>query len=159
METDIEAVLDVPFVFERQPGSVPVELRPRRRLALLVLAIDHCRGKQATVEQLHALNWAIKTAEEQQRFLEFLAGRQDPGDVVIRFDPSLDRVVHLAEGLGLVETAGTNPRVGLTQRGRRLAAALKKQQDCLVEEQEFLNKVGTVTQSQLSSLFAQGLRL
>ena len=97
-----EDLFDVPFTFHLRPRPLACELRPVWRLHMLMLILEQCWGGQASLEQLHVLNWAARTRESRLAFLEFLAARRSPSQVIVRYDPSLNRAVHFAFAEGLV---------------------------------------------------------
>ena len=78
-ETDLENILDVPFTLKQRPVPISAELRPARRLAVLVLILEHCREARANLEQLHVLNWAIRNEGSRRDFLRSLQGEQGTG--------------------------------------------------------------------------------
>jgi hypothetical protein len=144
-------------------------MRPGWRLHVLVLILNQCRGARASLEQLHVLNWAIRTEETRQHFLQFLEGKRAPNQVIVRYDPSLSRAIDLAfaekvvmrqeqqaelfEGDGKPNKAPPY-RVVLGERGLRLLQQIQKMDDAFTVEKEFLMVIGKkVTQEQVSALF------
>jgi hypothetical protein len=169
-ETAIERVLDVPVTFERQPVPLPCDLRPVWRLHVLVLMLDQCWGGKATHQQLHVLDWAIRTEETRRAFLQFIRGERAPNQIIVRYDPSLNRAVDFAFGEGLaahreeapalVEVEPRRPgsyRVILTKKGRDLVRSIRDAKDCFQVEKGFLDSIGRkITQEQVESLFTWG---
>ena len=98
LEEELESFADVLFTLSLRPIPIPGELRPVRRLAVLVLMLKHCHGGRANVEQLHVLNWSIRTADSRQALLEFLSGNRTPDKAIVRYDPSLSRAIAFAIG-------------------------------------------------------------
>jgi hypothetical protein len=166
-ETDLERVLDVPFTFKRRPVPLPGDMRPVWRLHVLVLLLEQCWGGKATHQQLHVLNWAIRTEETRAAFLQFVHGHRSPNQIIVRYDPSLNRSVdfafaegiatHHEEGpdlLGEESSRSRTYRIMLTKKGRDLLAVIRDMKECLVVEKEFLSAVGKkVTQQQVESVF------
>jgi hypothetical protein len=172
----LNELLDVPFTLKPRCVSISADLRPTRRIAVLVLLLHQCRGRRANIEQLHVMNWAIRTAESRRFFLEHIQGHRAPDEAVVRYDPSLSRLIALALAEGLVDRVAapedeqkelpagdarnaeskprSNPyRISLSAKGMTLAEELQKQEDCLVEEREFLSEIGfKVTQDQIHAL-------
>ena len=105
MNTDIEldTLLDRPFVFRERPAPTAADLRAVWRIPLTLMLTRACRSSQATHEQLHVLNWAVRSTESAERLGEFLAGKIRPEQAIVRFEPALDRTVALAHGFGLLE--------------------------------------------------------
>lgn len=140
--------LDAPFTFQKRPVALPGDLRPDWRLAVLVLILRRCcRNGQSTLRRLHVLNWAIRSARGREAFLRRLSGENYPDEVLVRYEPALNRAIDLARGLGLVTRISGN-RVRLTLAGSRLADDVDELKDVLVEEKMFLARIrGQVTET------------
>lgn len=170
LDTELERVLDVPFTFKRRPVPLPGDMRPVWRLHVLVLLLEQCWGGKATHQQLHVLNWAIRTDETRSAFLQFVHGHRAPNQIIVRYDPSLNRAVDFACGEGIASHQEDNPglvgeetprggdyRIVLTKKGRDLLREIKGLKDCLVVEKEFLAAIGRkLTQQMVESLFTWG---
>lgn len=170
-ELTLDYILDVPFTLKPRPIAISSDLRPARRVALLVIILEHCRESRANLEQLHVLNWALRTEDSRRDFLDFLKGKRSPDRAVVRYDPSLTRVIAIALALGLVlrnddqrqlrveglELAASprttsisqEYRISLADRGRELARLLADRPDCLQVERTFLKQVGRKITQQL----------
>ena len=66
--------------FNPRPTSLPCDLRPVWRIAVLVLILNQCRQMRATIEQLHVMNWSVRNRSAQDRFLAYLEGNESPND-------------------------------------------------------------------------------
>lgn len=168
-QATLDEVLDVPYTFTRRPRALPCDMRPVWRLHVLVLILDQCRGGKASLEQLHVLNWAMRTEETRGLFLQFIRGNRSPSQIIVRYDPSLSRAIEFAFAENLVvrnavqqelfdqnnRQKSTPPyRVALSIAGRELAEAINSAKDVFVTERKFLEEIGQkVTQSQIESLF------
>lgn len=173
IDAAIEEFLDVPFTFRRRPRAIPCAMRPVWRLHVLVLILDQCRGGRASLEQLHVLNWAIRSEESRLLFLQFVRGYRAPNQIVVRYDPSLSRAVDFAfaerlvarheSQLSLFGEQAQRPerksrvphyRIILGERGRALARQIHQTEDAFVVEKQFLQSIGRkVSQEQVQSLF------
>lgn len=164
----LSQIFDVPFEFVERRKPLPCDLRPVWRLHVLVLLIQQCRDARASNEQLHVLNWAIRTAETRNTFLQYMQGRRAPNEIVVRLDPSLTRALDFAFAEKIITrnerqlslladeepTKPTPYRVLLTENGKKLAEQIKEMDDCFVTEKRFLASIGKkVTQTQVASLF------
>lgn len=132
--------IDVPFTFTRRPEPLPPDLRPNWRVAMLLLLLRSCRSEKASLEKLHVLNWAIRTPESRRRFLAYVKGEGNPDDVIIRFEPGLNRAIDFVRGEGLVKIEN-GKRVKLTDRGSSIAQQIDRIEDCMAEERKFLEEV------------------
>src|SRR5206468_12074035 len=98
--TQVDELLRAPYSFAERPKPVPPDGRPIWRVPYTLLLVRSCRGAQGTLEQLHVLNWAIRTSGGVDQLARFLAGAIDAEQPVVRYEPALDRAVSLATGLG-----------------------------------------------------------
>jgi hypothetical protein len=167
MPSSLEEVLDVPFTFRSRPTPQPCDIRPVWRMHVLVLLLNQCRGAKAGFEQLHVLNWAVRTDESRTAFLRFIKGEKAPNEIIVRYDPSLNRAVRFAFAEGLVvhhesepsliedsERRATAYRVILTAKGHKLVREINEMEDCFITEKQFLTEIGSkVSQKQVKSLF------
>lgn len=158
-------VLESVFVFRKRPVAVDPDLRPLRRVSMLLLLVDNCRGAIANLEQLHVLDWAIRTESSRRSLIEFLMGQRSPESSIVRFDPSLDRAVCLGVGAGVlsVTTRGTSSgsipdyRIELTIEGK--AALTELDNEIFAVERSFLTALPRkLTQTDVRELFTWGLR-
>lgn len=172
-ETLLEKAIDRPFTFKQRPTPLACDLRPEWRLYVLVLLVDQCRSSKASLQQLHVLDWAIRTHETQEAFLEFLNGERAPNQTIVRYDPSLNRAVDFGFGEELLthreqESSTLIPldtqqsdrpyRISLAPKGVQLANLLKENADLLSAEKEFLARIGKkLTQKQVEVLFDWGV--
>jgi hypothetical protein len=168
-ETILDDALDVPFTFRRRPRALACSMRPGWRLHVLVLILNQCRGARASLEQLHVLNWAIRTVDTRQHFLQFLEGKRAPNQIIVRYDPSLSRAIDFAfseklvirqeqqvELLEIDHGPKNAPpyRLVLGERGTRLLQQIQKMEDTFTVEKAFLKAIGKkLTQEQVSALF------
>lgn len=156
---------NVSAVVQPRPTPLPCDLRPIWRIAALVLILNQCRQKRATIEQLHVMNWSIRSRKAQDQFLEYIQGRKSPNEVVVRYDPSLTRTIDFALGEGIVERyekleSGNETnhksqyRLTLSSQGELLASELMADEENFVVEKAFLRDIGQkISQTQISDLF------
>jgi len=136
LERSLDAALDLPFLFRDRPASSPSDLRPIWRVPIVALLISHCRGERATHEQLHVLNWAVRSSEGAESLAAYLGGLIPPEHAVVRYDPALDRAAALARGLQLI--AWKNRYWALTQSGRDLVVAVGEDAELFAREKALL---------------------
>jgi hypothetical protein len=153
---DISAILgdlDAPFKFRKRPVALPGDLRPDWRLAVLMLILRRCcNNGQSTLRRLHVLNWAIRSSASRDAFLRRLDGENNPDEVLVRYEPALNRAIDLARGLGFMTRVSGN-RVRLTLSGSRLADDVDELKDVLVDEKMFLARArGRVTEGAIQKL-------
>lgn len=129
---DLDALLDRPFVFRERPTSTSGDHRPVWRLPLLLLLVRACRGQKATHEQLHVLNWAVRSTDRSRILSDFLCGKVRPEEAVVRFEPALDRAVALARGFELLTWQQRYWEIG--ERGEQVLTAVDQEDEVLKAE-------------------------
>lgn len=158
METPVIKI-DIPFAFRQRATPLTGDLRPAWRIALILLMLLHSRGKKASLQKLHALNSACRSAATRRAFLDYVEGRTKKDEILPRVEPSLNRALNLARGERLVEIEkGKN--IKLTPSGLELAEKLDKANDCLDTEKSFLRSVSNfTTEGNVESLFTWNISL
>jgi hypothetical protein len=145
--------LDVPFEFVERPAPLGADMRPAWRIAVLVLVLRKCWGNRATIRQLHVLNWAIRTPEAREAFLQIINGELPPDKATVRFEPSLQRALALAAAEKLCVRVGD--KIQLATKGEVLAQSLLAESNVLTDEKEFLDKIrGKITQQRVDALLS-----
>lgn len=145
MADDVDKLLNVPFRFKRRPPPLPGDLRPDWRIATLVLLLEKCHGRSATMRQLHVLTWATRSPQNRAAFLKAYNGEPDLEYPIVRIEPTLNRAIDFASGEGLVQR--TRDRIALTERGAAFAKELGEAEGLLVEEKAFLGAIkGKISQ-------------
>lgn len=134
--------LDTPFIFRARPESLPGDLRPLWRVAVLLLILQlACRGARASFGQLHVLNWALKSVDNRIQIEQVINGEKPVAATFVRIEPSLNRAVDLAHGEGLVERVHPG-RIQLTQKGRKAAQMVLEAEYLMTTEKAFLRQIG-----------------
>ena len=134
--------LDIPFRFIRRPSSVPGELRMTWGIALLLMIVLNSRSKRTSLQRLHVLNWASRSAINREIFEGILTGEKSASDFIPRVEPSLNRAIQFAVAEKLV-VIDQGKRVALTARGFGTAEEINKG-DALVAEKSFLKRIKSV---------------
>jgi hypothetical protein len=128
----------VGMTFTRRPTSVPPDIRPEWRVPLLLIMVDHCRGRVASREQLHVLNSAVLSSGSRSALIAALEGRLAARMPVVQFEPAPDRALDRCTGLGLLQLT-TSGRFELTGLGRSVVEALADRNDLFVGERQLLS--------------------
>ena len=150
----VDRVLDRPFLFRDRPASAPSDLRPVWRVPVVALLISFCRGQKATHEQLHVLNWAVRSSASAEMLAAFMAGHTEPERAIVRLEPALDRATALARGFGLIEWEGRFWT--LTDGGHELLEAVWADEELLVREKTLLGSLpDALTQTQVNRLLSR----
>jgi hypothetical protein len=131
-------------------ARVPLPLAGRDRIAwrisALLLCLDACRSRSATVEQLHVLSWAVRDPHNADALLG--AWEDHPGVVrpLRAWDPALDDTLKLARASGLIRQR-PNGRQELSESGETVVAAVRESGTVMDSERQLLASLGRVTES------------
>lgn len=133
--------MDIPFTFQKRPISIPADLRVDWRIAAIILILYiSCRNSRATLMKLHVMNWANRNNRGRELFLQLCVGELGPDNIIVRFEPWLNRAVDIALAEGLLQRIDGD-RIELTSSGTIMAEEIIKTKDCFVQEKEFLHTI------------------
>ena len=148
-------MLDTGFEFSDRPAPVPADIRADWRVPLLMLVVNSCRGKRASLQQVQAIVWAAIFEESRREFVKAFRGESDPAALLIRYDPAVTRAANLAVGLDLLSWHGGN-RLALTAEGEALLARILEHDGVLADEREFLSDLGgSITMNAINKMLRQ----
>jgi hypothetical protein len=118
------------------------------RLAAVTLILRSCRGRSATIEQLHVLMWALRD-EANAALVRVLWNDSTRSRALRAFDPLLDDTLAIARAAGLIEQR-PNGRHVLSEPGGRVADTIRATEGLLEEEQRLLADLGgNISESQM----------
>jgi len=134
--------LNAMFLFRRRPVALPADLRPSWRIGLILLLLKVCcRRGRSTLTRLHALSWGIRAEQTRSALLAVVTGSlAHNGDVIVRFDPALNRAVDFALGEQLIRRCGGS-RIELAPKGDALATALEAAEEAYQTEKIFMREI------------------
>lgn len=146
-----EKISVLQYEMQERPVSVPAAARISRRIAVLLLILQKCRGQTANLELLHAFDWGLSTRRGRcslERRLEY-----GEGAFPFRYDPMLDRALAFADAMGLCTTSSEDAglelglpsgefRVKLTPAGEETLSEILLDGAILVEERQTLQAIG-----------------
>jgi len=143
------------FWFRSRPASVPPDLRPEWKIAVLVLGLSKSGwGGRMSLKKAHVLNWAVRDDSSRKQFLRMIEGNRHLDDVPVRFDPAFNRALDFAAGEGLValEQKTTGLIIQLLPAGLQLVEELDKHRDCLASERAFFETIKRVSEERIRDL-------
>jgi len=132
--------LAVQFTFRRRPATLPADLRPIWRVALLCVVLRTCRQNRSSLQRLHVLNWALRSAEGREEFKLVISGQISPTDVTVRYEPAFIQAIDFAIGNRVVSRVGGD-KLELLEKGVALADTVLADPDLLGPEKAFLTAV------------------
>jgi hypothetical protein len=138
-ENILDSELDVSFDFQERPTPISADLRPEWRIGAVLLSLTKCYANRANLRQLHVLNWALRTPESRRTLIRIFNGELSPDEAIVRFDPTLERALHFAEGEKLIAVSGE--MVFLTEKGQTLVSKINSDDHCLRWEKDFLKEI------------------
>src|SRR5229473_2899990 len=122
-------------------ATIPLPLPGRDRIAWritsVLLCLDACRARSATVEQLHVLSWAVRDQHNADALLAAWERRPGAARLLRAWDPGLDDTLKLARASGLI-TQRTNGRQQLSESGARAVAAVRNNGGAMDSERRLL---------------------
>lgn len=136
----VDELLRAPFSYQQRPRPVPADGRPLWRVPYVLLLVRACRSQVASLQQLHVLNWALRSTTESESLSYLLSGQVLAEQPVVRYEPALDRAVALAGGLDFLRFASKLWR--LNDSGRELLADVETDPGLLAEEKRRLGIIG-----------------
>lgn len=134
-----------PVASRRTPLPLAGRERTGWRLAALVLILRACRGRSATVEQLHVLMWYLRDDANAATLLAVWNGPASAQRSLRAFDPLLGDILVLARASGLVEHQQSG-RQALSAAGGTLSDALRSE-GLMEVEQRLLVQLGNISES------------
>ena len=135
-------LLDTGFEFSVRPAPVPADVRAHWRIPLLLLIVDSCRSRRASLQQLQAIAWAAIFEESRDGFLRAFNGESNPAALLIRYDPAITRAADLAVGLDILAWERGN-RLAPTATGEEVLAEVLGNADVMADERAFLSELGS----------------
>ena len=146
--------LNTQFLFRKRPLSLPADLRPTWRMAIVVLLLKNCcQDATSSLARLHVLSWATRTPEGRESLLAAIDRRLTPDALVVRFEPFLNLAIDYAIGEKLV-SRGRGDRLTLTDRGRDFAEEIEANESLLMTEREFMSRIKKrVSQALVNRMF------
>jgi hypothetical protein len=139
--------LDIPFTFTPRPAPVPGDLRPIWRVSLILLILLNSRGKKASLQKLHVMNWSARSRFNSDLLLHYMEKKVSKEEVVPRIEPSLNRAIDFAKGEGLVAVENGKNLI-LTTVGTLTAEEIDRHADCMTKEKSFLKKLKSFANEQ-----------
>lgn len=142
------AVSDAPVKVRRVPLPLSGNARYQWRIATVLRALSFCRGKSATLEQLHTLVWALADDQNAAVLEEIWESPKDSRRPFRGYVPRLLETLRVLGVEGLVEQAA-NGRQKLTEAGAELLASIEGDGIALGEGERFLAQLAPISATEL----------
>lgn len=133
-----------PVVAETVPIPLAARYRIGWRVGVLILCLDRCRGKAATVPQLHVLTWAAQDPDNYETLMRYWTGHED-GTSLRAWNPALEDTLRVTRAARLIVQSSTG-RQALTKSGKQLANKINApDSETLSREREILRSLGLIS--------------
>lgn len=136
-----EYLLTDEIIFDSKPDAVPYNYRISYKLSQICLVIAlSCSGRSGcSLIKLHILSCALNTQDNMNKLEKYV--NEKISYILVRFDPAINHAVKyaLAEGLIFQLKNGT---LKLTDKGKKLVKEIKKDDNLMTREKEYLVKIG-----------------
>jgi hypothetical protein len=157
LSEQVPETFDRPHRVRRRPpidalelAAVPLPLPGRDRISwritAILLCLAACRGRSATVEQLHVLSWAVRDEHNADALLAAWEQRPGAARPLRAWDPDLDDTLKLARASALI-TQRSNGRQELSESGEMVVTAVRYSSGVMGQERGLLASLGRVTAS------------
>jgi hypothetical protein len=133
--------LDVHFRLRRVPQAIPADMRPKWRIAILLLILAHgSRGAAASLQKIQALSWIVRLPEQWSNFSDAVEGKRGTKNLVIRYDPAMNRAIEYAIAEGLVSIVESG-RIACLPKGKTIAQKIAEESEAFRDEITFLSSI------------------
>lgn len=135
------AIFGGTYSYTSRPEPIAGDLRMSWGIAVLLLSLLYSRGKKASFPKLQFLGHSVRVKVGREDVESLLAGNLHASEISVRVEPWLNRAVSFAHALKLVNV-DRGRSVALTDLGLKRATEISAQQGLLVEEMDFLKRIG-----------------
>ena len=153
---------DTTFLFRERPKPCAGDMRISWRISVILLALQHSRGKKASFAKLHVLNDALRSPESREK-LQAILGQEIPAYAWrLRVEPAFTRALGFLVGESFATWSVSSGRttLTLTESGIEAAKEVDSIDDALVIERVFLKAFATkITERFVQQMLLVGRRL
>lgn len=151
-----EEFLDLkkPFTFQNTKTPVPADIRPMWRVSIIIIILKvSSKSNRASINKLHFLSSILRSREKMEIFLDVFNNNLHSSNLVVRFDPTLNRAVEIARAEGFVQIE-SGKTVSMTDKGQEFANKIINDTELFVVEKNYLNnfKPSQLTEKYIDSL-------
>lgn len=129
------------IIFDSKPDAVPYNYRISYKMSQIALIIGLCcNGRSGcTLVKMHIISNALNVRSYMDDLEKYVNGKTSY--ILVRFDPAINRVVKYALADGIICQL-KNGAFKLTDRGKELVRLIKKDDNLMKQEKEYLTKIG-----------------
>ena len=144
------------ITFSSKPEPIPGDMRPLWRINVILLALNLAsRGNKSSFHRLALFDWALRSEENQNNFLNLIESNQTPDEIAIRNDPTFQKAIDFAIGEKLI--INKSGRITLTLQGINVVTRIIEMDSIFLDEISYLRKIGKslLTESLVNSLYQE----
>lgn len=147
-----DAAPDARFSFTQRRLPVAADDRLSYRVPLLLSALAVCRQQTSSFQRLVLMTYTVRTPRLQARLERFVDGRAKPDEFIVRYEPSLIRMLAICRALELLETGKSGATFTLATKGAEAYRTIAEQ-GLFVRERFFFQAVARqLSEVQVSAL-------
>ena len=132
--------------FKQKPIDIPPEYRPMYQISLAIMVLHYCcKNNAATLLKLHLFSWCLYSEDNMNIMKEFINNKYRTQTPYWCIDPTLNRALQYGVADNIFETETKTDQIiryKLTDKGKILAKKIEDDTELLVNEKEFLSKIG-----------------
>lgn len=138
--------------FVKRPISLPPDYRPMFKVAQIVLILSYCcRSNRSSLLKLHLFSWALKSDLNGQKVTHWVQNNFQTDFSVWGIEPTLNRGIQYAIAEKIIRRVSN--KYELTDKGVLLLNSIKRDNDLLKTEKDFLNVIGKkITDDRITNL-------
>lgn len=148
-------VSEAPVSVRRVPLPLAGNVRAQWRIVSLLKALSVCRGRSASVEQLHTLTWALSDDENADALEARWKERAGHSRVFRGYTPGLVATLRIAQVEGFVEQA-QNGRQKLTASGAAVLVALEGEDAVNLPGAAYLDSLAPISSAEMWRRLGEG---
>lgn len=141
LNKNLQTVLESPFTLKQVPDAIPADIRPLWRFAICLAILNCSRGGTASMKKLQVLSWVVGHKENHEIVLNALESNFNRKNLLIRYDPALDRALDFAIGEKIIEFT-SSAKYKISESGRKVFKEIETGNG-LENEIEFLKAHGS----------------
>lgn len=131
-------IFDKPITFTKRKSPLPPDMRPIWRVSIIVLLLSlFGRAGKASEMKIHFLIYVIRNKNKWNTLKRVILENELPLDLIIRFDPSVNRALMYSQAEGLLKYEKTK-NVVLTDKGKEFSKLILSNEDLFSDEKAFL---------------------
>ena len=136
-----EYLLTDEIIFDSKPDAVPYNYRISYKMSQIALIIGMCcNGRSGcTLVKLHIIANALNTKKYMDDLESYVNDRMPY--ILVRFDPAINRAVKYALADEVICQL-KNGSFKLTEKGKQLVRLIKKDDELMEQEKEYLTRIG-----------------